>query len=94
MNISDELRAKVERLLANNETLRNQILNGDYEAIRKIGSISQHGIKPEDVIKAHNNNEMGKLYERARNLIELREVYSELCEACMRAKMNPDDENR
>ena len=69
-------------LFENNEELRESFLAGDANAIREIGSISQKGINPEDVIDAcesYDSDAMAYLYKKAQKLIELQKLYKDLC---------------
>mgnify|MGYP003292326837 CR=1 FL=1 len=82
MNISKELQEKINLLFKNNEELRVSLLEGDANAIRQIGSISQKGMNPEDIVVAYESNDsetMKYLYEKAKKLIELQKVYKDLC---------------
>jgi hypothetical protein len=73
----------------NNPKQHRIILNGlayyckiDVEAIREIGSISQKGINPDDVIVAYESgdpNTMNYLYQQAKRLVGLQELYKDLC---------------
>ena len=50
-------------------------------AIRKVGSISQKGINPDDVIAAYksgDNDTMLYSYQQAKRLVGLQELYKEL----------------
>jgi hypothetical protein len=94
MNISKELQEKINLLFNNNEELREKLLAGDADSIRKIGSISQKGIKPEDIIAAYESNSteaMECLYKKAQKMLELQKLYRELCLAYAKeSKVNTD----
>ena len=82
MNISKELQEKINLLFKNNEELRERLLSGDANAIREIGSISQKGMNPEDIVAAYESNDseaMKYLYEKAKKLVELQKLYKDLC---------------
>lgn len=82
MNISEELERKINLLFKNNKEIRDKLLSGDVDTIREIGSISQKGINPTDVIVAYESNDgvsLEALYDKARKLIELQKIYKELC---------------
>ena len=84
MNISKELQEKINILLENNEEVKKKVLEGDADTIKQIGSVSQKGINPEDIISAYESNdseEIKKVYNKAKKQVALREVYKELCEA-------------
>ena len=82
MILSNEVQNKIKILFENDSETREQLLLGNAEAVRKIGSISQKGINPEDIVKAfesNNQNTMNALYNESKRLVELRELYKELC---------------
>ena len=82
MNISKELQEKINLLFKNNEDLREKLLVGDANAIREIGSISQKGMNPEDIVDAYESNDsetMKYLYKKAKKLVELQKLYKDLC---------------
>ena len=82
MNTSEELKTKIKLLFKNNEEVRDKLLAGDANTIKEIGSISQKGIDPADVVVAYNSNDseaMKALYDKAQKLIELQKIYRELC---------------
>ena len=54
----------------------------DADAIREIGSLSQRGISPEDIIVAYESRDsstINYLYHQAKRLVELQELYKDLC---------------
>ena len=82
MNISKELQEKINLYFKNNEGLRDKLLVGDANAIREIGSISQKGINPEDIVTAYESDDsktMKHLYEKAKKIVELQKLYKDLC---------------
>lgn len=98
MNISNELQKKINVLLNNNEELKVKILEGDSAAISQIGVISQKGIRAEDIVDAYEKNDaetMKNLYKKAKRVLELQELYRELCQAYYKEKIKIDkDEER
>lgn len=98
MNISKELQKKINVLLNNNEDLKEKILEGDSTAISQVGLISQKGIRAEDIVDAYEKNDtetMKNLYEKAKRILELQELYKELCLAYYKGNINIDkDEER
>ena len=77
-----KLQTKIRTLFKNDVKTMELLLNCDPEAIRNIGSISQEGIDPEDVTEAFESNDpevMTYLYNKAKRIIELKELYQELC---------------
>ena len=59
-----------------------KLYNCDAEAIREIGSLSQRGINPDDVITAYESSDqdtMDYLYQQAKRLVGLQELYKDLC---------------
>lgn len=82
MNMSKEIKEKINSLFADNDEVRNKLLALDADTIRKIGSASQLGINPSDIIAAYEDNNSGameELYNRAKKILELQELYKELC---------------
>ena len=78
MKFSEELVTKIKTLFDNKE-LQDRLLAGDPDAIREIGSISQKGISPEEVITAYDNGEIEALYKKSKMMVELQRLYKELC---------------
>ena len=79
--ISDELRNKIENIFKTYDELKNKLLLGDGYAIRQVGLMSQKGIEPEDVVEAYQSNNLDYLYIKAKRIIEMKEIYKELCQA-------------
>lgn len=82
MNISEELKGKINLLFKNNEVVRKKLLLGDADTIREIGMLSQKGINPVDVVDAYESNSgdtMKYLYNKAKKIVELQKLYRELC---------------
>lgn len=84
MNFSKDLQDKINLLFQNNKDIREKLLSGDAEEIRRIGTISQKGISPEDIIFAFDSEDsdtMDYLYKKAKKMIELKQLYKDLCTA-------------
>ena len=82
MKASKEIQERINLLFKNNKELREKLLAGDANAIREIGSISQQGINPEDVVAAYESDDsetMKYLYSKSQKLIELQKLYRDLC---------------
>ena len=82
MVFSNEIQNKIKVLFKNDSETREQLLSGNADAVRKIGSISQKGINPEDVVIAFESNDpdtMNYLYNQSKRLVEIHELYKELC---------------
>jgi hypothetical protein len=82
MSISKETQEKINLLFKNNPKMIERLYNCDAEAIREIGSISQRGINPDDIVVAYESGEqdtINYLYRQAKRLIELQELYKDLC---------------
>ena len=96
MNFSKELQEKINMLFADKDEIREKLLEGDVETIRKIGSASQKGMKPEDIVEAYESNDsetMENLYKKAKKLIELQKLYKDLClEECNRSDRSVNEE--
>lgn len=98
MSFSIEIQEKIKTIFKNNAEVRDKLLSGDAETIREIGSISQRGIDPKDVIIAYESNDaetLNYLYKKAKNLVELQSLYKELClEFCKNSKPNTSSESQ
>ena len=81
MQISNELKEKIERYFFMDEEFKNKLLSGVTDAIREVGSMAQKRIAPEDVIEAYENEEMDYLYKKAKKMVELQKMYKELCDS-------------
>lgn len=82
MIFSNEIQNKIKILFKNDSEIREQLLLGNADAVRKVGSISQKGINPEDVVMVFESNDpdnMKYLYNQCKRLVELHELYQELC---------------
>ena len=82
MSVSKETQAKINLLFKTNPEMRDRLYNCDAEAIREIGSLSQRGINPDDVVVAYesgNQDTMNYLYQQAKRLVGLQELYKDLC---------------
>lgn len=82
MSISKETQEKINFLFKTNPEMIEKLYDCDAQAIREIGSLSQRGISPEDVIVAYESGEsstMNYLYQQAKRLVGLQELYKELC---------------
>ena len=82
MKFSRELQEKIKVLFKNNEELREKLLSGDADSIRQIGLLSQKGVSTEDVVDAYESKDsetMEYLYKKAKKVLELQELYRELC---------------
>jgi hypothetical protein len=77
--LSQELQNKIKRLLNTDEDLKQKLLKGDVDSIRQISSISQKGINPKAVIEAYESNSIEEIYKEAQKLLELQQLYKELC---------------
>ena len=82
MNISKENQEKINLLFKNDPEMIEKLCKYDAEAIREVGILSQRGINPDDVIVAYESDDsstMNYLYQQAKRLVELQELYKELC---------------
>lgn len=80
MELSNELVLKIDRLLKNNDELKKRIKSGDSGAIQEIGYISQQRIEPKYIVECYENDTIDNLYKKAKQLMELQELYNELCD--------------
>lgn len=82
MSIPKKTQERINLLFKTNPEMIEKLYNCDAEAIREIGSLSQKGINPDDVIVAYQSGDpstMNYLYQQAKRLVELQELYKELC---------------
>ena len=82
MSISKETQEQITLLFKSNPEMIEKLYRCDAEAIRKIGVLSQKGINPADIIVAYesgNASAIKNLYQQAKRLVELHELYKELC---------------
>ena len=82
MGVSKETKEKINLLFKNKTEMIEKLYNCDAEAIREIGYLSQRGIDPDDVVVAcesGDQNTMNYLYQLAKRLVGLQELYKELC---------------
>ena len=82
MSISKETQERINLLFKTNPEMIEKLYKCDAKAIREIGSLSQRGINPADVVVAYESGEpntMNYLYQQAKRLVGLQELYKELC---------------
>ena len=82
MGISKETQDKINLLFKTNSEMKEKLLQCDADAIREVGSLSQKGMNPDDIIAAYesgNPETMKYLYLQAKRLVGLQELYKELC---------------
>ena len=94
MKLSDELIQKINKVLINYEALKEKILSGDIDSIRTLGHISQQGLTPESIIKFYESGQTAQLYKYAQHLIEMKQLYYELCNACYEQTKNNQENKR
>lgn len=61
--------------------MKEKLLQCDADAIREVGSLSQRGMNPDDIIAAYESEDpetMKYLYLQAKRLVGLQELYKEL----------------
>ena len=95
MELSKGTQEKINFLFKTNSEMIEKLYRCDVDAIREIGSLSQKGINPDDVIVAYesgNPNNIEYLYQRAKRLVGLQELYKEMCfEYYKKTKENPEN---
>ena len=82
MSISKETQERINFLFKTNPEMIEKLYKCDADAIREIGSISQRGINPDDIIVAYESGDQSTinyLYQQAKRLVELQRLYKELC---------------
>ncbi len=78
-SISTGLKAEIEKYFTGDTDLKNKLLSGDAEAIKKVGIKSKIGVSPEDIVKAYEQKDMEAIYKRAKKIMKLKEIYEKLC---------------
>lgn len=97
MIFSTETQAKINELFSENEEMKARLLSGDSDAIREVGTLSQMRIAPEDVVSSFDSNDeeaIQNLYNKAKTMLSLRELYKVMCEEYSRNTINKDTEER
>ena len=94
MKISEELEAKITILFKNNNELKEKLLSGNPDAIREVGSMSQKGIAPEEIVAAYENGKIEGIYKKSKMMLELQKLYRELCLECSKAIRNKSNMGR
>ena len=95
MNLSKELKEKINVIFENNEEVREKLLKGDANIIRKIGLASQKGMNPEELVDAYESNDresMENLYNKAKKIVELQKLYRELCIEYSKSNISGNEE--
>lgn len=81
MNISDDLNDRINRYVLDKE-LKGKIIEGDAEAIRKIGIMGDKGLRAEELLNIINDHEsedaLRIIKQKAEARIEQRKIYNEL----------------
>lgn len=97
MIFSTETQAKINELFSENEEMKARLLSGDSDAIREVGTLSQMRIAPEDVVSSFDSNDeeaIQNLYNKAKTMLSLRELYKVMCEEYSRNTINKETEER
>ena len=82
MIVSKETQERINFLFKTNPEMIEKLYKCDAEAIREVGSLSQRGMNPADVIAAYESGDpstMDYIYQQAKRLVGLQELYKELC---------------
>ena len=82
MSLSKKNEERIKLLFRSNPEMVEKLYKCDVESIREIGILSQKGINPDDIIAAYESGDsstMNYLYQKAKRLVELQELYKELC---------------
>lgn len=79
MEFSEKLQVEIKKIFENDPELRDSLLAGNPDAIRKVGAMSQIRIRPEYIAEMCENGKIEELYEKAKLMIQLRELYETLC---------------
>ena len=97
MIFSTETQAKINELFSENDEMKARLLSGDSDAIREVGTLSQMRIAPEDVVSSFDSNDeeaIQNLYNKAKTMLSLRELYKVMCEEYSRNTINKESEER
>lgn len=97
MIFSTETQAKINELFSENEEMKARLLSGDSDAIREVGTLSQMRIAPEDVVSSFDSNDeeaLKNLYNKAKTMVGLRELYKTMCEEYSKNAINKRPEER
>ena len=97
MIFSTETQAKINELFSENDEMKARLLSGDSDAIREVGTLSQMRIAPEDVVSSFDSNDeeaIQNLYNKAKTMLSLRELYKVMCEEYSRNTINKETEER
>ena len=97
MTFSTETKAKINELFNENEEMKARLLSGDSDAIREVGTLSQMRIAPEDIVSSFDSNDkeaMQNLYNKAKTMLSLRELYKTMCEEYSRNTINKETDAR
>ena len=78
MQLPKELEEKIKTLFVDDAELRMRLLKGEAEAIQQLAMITGK-IDPIEIVKSYENNTMDFLYQKAKKLIQIRDLYVELC---------------
>ena len=73
---------KIKMLFKNDKVMMERLLAGDADAVRELGSLSQRGIDPENVIEAINSGDvetLNYLKKQAEKMIQYKRLYKRLC---------------
>ena len=73
---------KIKMLFKNDKVMMERLLAGDVDAVRELGSLSQRGIDPENVVEAINSGDieiLNYLKKQAEKMIEYKRLYRRLC---------------
>ena len=79
MELSQELKDKIIKVLGDFPELKEQTLNGELEAIRTIGQISRHGLTAEEIVNMYETGKEKEIYIKAKKLLEMNQLYNDLC---------------
>ena len=82
MSVPKEIQEKIDFLFRNNPEMREKLYMFDAGAVGEVGELSNDKIEPEDFIVAYESGDpdvMKYLYQQAKKLVGLKELYKELC---------------
>lgn len=94
MEFPEKLQIEIKKIFEHDPELRDNLLAGNPDAIRKVGAMSQLRMSPEYVAEMCANGKIQELYEKAQLMIALKELYETLCYEYSKAMSEKDSNNK
>ena len=77
--VTIDLQEKINMLFEDDEDMKNRLLNGDEDAIQNLVIMTRTNIDPLDIISAYESKEFKPLYEKAKKIVQIKQLYIEMC---------------